>query len=54
MVNKVTHQTYLTRLPFPADDGTSRYRVAGDMTNDADADADFKWTVDSPAGINFD
>ncbi|WP_394756638.1 hypothetical protein [Rhodoferax sp.] len=44
----MTNQTYLTRLPFTADDGTTRYCVAGSMTDDADAD--FKWTVDTPAG----
>ncbi len=42
------NQTYLTRLPFPADDGSTRYCVAGVMTNDPDAD--FKWAVDSPEG----
>jgi len=40
--------SYLTRLPFPQDNGATRYCVAGDMTDDPDAD--FKWTVDSPAG----
>jgi len=44
----MTNQTYLTRLPFPAGDGTTRYCVAGTMTDDADAD--FRWTVDAPAG----
>lgn len=44
----MTNKTYLTRLPFPADNGTTRYCVGGAMTNDPDAD--FKWTVDSPAG----
>lgn len=44
----MTDQTYLARLPFPADDDSSRYCVAGQMTNDPEAD--FKWTVDSPAG----
>lgn len=40
--------SHLTRLPFPADNGTTRYCVAGDMTDDPDAD--FKWTLDSPEG----
>ena len=40
--------TYLTRLPFPAESGATRCCVAGVMTDDADAD--FKWTVDSPEG----
>ncbi|MFZ3160694.1 MAG: hypothetical protein WA134_11035 [Rhodoferax sp.] len=44
MVNK----TCLTRLPFPSDNGSARYCVAGSMTHDADAN--FQWTVDSPEG----
>ena len=38
--------SHLTRLPFPQDNGATRYCVAGVTTDDAD----FKWTVDSPEG----
>jgi len=44
----MTDQTYLTRLPFTQDNGPTRCCVAGAMTDDADAD--FKWAVDSPEG----
>jgi len=44
----MTVETYLTRLPFPAGDGLTRYCVVGHMTDDPDAVV--KWTVDSPAG----
>jgi len=43
------NQHYLRRFPFRAGDGSTQYRVMGDMTNDPDMD--FQVAIESPTDM---